>query len=84
MCQRRLTGGARRNAAGQFLDANELTPIKGAYHLGHRPGHEFWREKLAAEKKCMTQAQFNDHMNNSSFYQIEDPKLNMSHKYEMP
>lgn len=75
---------ARRNAAGQFLDANELTPIKGAYHLGHRPGHEFWREKLAAEKKCMTQAQFNDHMNNSSFYQIEDPKLNMSHKYEMP
>ncbi|GKT27071.1 RHS repeat-associated core domain-containing protein [Acidovorax sp. SUPP3334] len=75
---------ARKNAAGEFLDANEFTPIKGAYHLGHKPGHEFWREKLAAEKKCMTQAKFNDYMNNAQFYQIEDPKLNMSHKHEMP
>ncbi|MFC4922500.1 RHS repeat-associated core domain-containing protein [Delftia deserti] len=75
---------AAKNAAGEFLDANELTPIKGAYHLGHKRGHEFWREKAAAEKKCMSQALFNDHMNNANFYQIEDPKLNMSHKYELP
>jgi hypothetical protein len=32
----------------------------------------------------MSQALFNDHMNNDNFYQIEDPKLNMSHKYELP
>ncbi|MFG0677902.1 hypothetical protein [Delftia sp. WSY_7] len=23
-------------------------------------------------------------MNNANFYQIEDPKLNMNHKYELP
>ena len=31
----------------------------------------------------MTQKQFNDYMNNPLFYQIEDPLLNRSHKFEM-
>lgn len=43
---------AAKNAAVEFLDANELTPIKGAYHPGHKRGHEFWREKAAAEKNA--------------------------------
>lgn len=29
-----------------------------------------------------TQSQFNDYMNNSSFYQYEDPSSNRSHVYE--
>ncbi|WP_233626407.1 MULTISPECIES: RHS domain-containing protein [unclassified Delftia] len=32
----------------------------------------------------MIQALFNDHTNNAIFYQIEDLKPNMSHKYEPP
>ena len=67
---------------GTFLDANTKKPINGAYHLGHKRGHEFWRKKAKAEAKCMSQEDFNDYMNNADFYQIEDPKSNMSHQHE--
>ena len=30
----------------------------------------------------MSQEDFNDYMNNADFYQIEDPKSNMSHQHE--
>ena len=80
--RRKVEANAKRTPEGLFRDANTGKPITGAYDLGHVKGHEFWREKANAEAKCMSQEDFNDYMNNASFYQIEDPSTNRSHKYE--
>jgi len=83
--RRAVEAKAPKTADGKFIDrSNPLNPIviNGPYHLGHKPTHEFWREKAKAEAKCMTQEEFNDYMNNPDFYRIEDPKSNMSHKNE--
>ena len=73
---------APKNEEGQYLDANTGKPIEGSYDLGHVRGHEFRTEKAIAEKEGLTQAQFNDKMNNPDLYQIEDPSTNRSHIYE--
>ncbi len=72
-----------KNLDGTYFDANTFEPIEGTPDIGHRYGHEFWRERNKAESLGWTQSQFNDYMNNSDFYQYEDPKSNRSHKYEM-
>lgn len=73
---------AEKNEKGQFLDANTKQPIEGKYDLGHKAGHEFRTEQAKAEKEGLTQEQFNDKMNNSDLYQIEDPSSNRSHQFE--
>lgn len=75
---------AQKNDKGQFLDANTHKPIDGKYDLGHKPGHEFWREAEKAEKQGLTQEQFNNRMNNPDLYHIESPHENRSHSHEMP
>lgn len=75
---------AQKNDKGQFLDANTQKPIDGKYDLGHKPGHEFWREAERAEKEGLTQEQFNNRMNNPDLYHIESPHENRSHSHEMP
>ena len=75
---------AEKNEEGQFLDANTHEPIEGQYDLGHKAGHEHWREAEQAEKEGLSQDEFNDRMNNPDFYQIEDPHENRSHAHEMP
>lgn len=74
----------QKNDKGQFLDANTQKPINGKYDLGHKPGHEFWREAQKAEKEGLTQKQFNNRMNNPDLYHIESPHENRSHSHEMP
>lgn len=73
---------AEKNEQGQFLDANTGKPIEGQYDLGHKAGHEFRTEQALAEQEGLTQAEFNDKMNNPDLYQIEDPSSNRSHKFE--
>lgn len=73
---------AEKNENGQFLDANTHQPIEGKYDLGHKTGHEFRTEVRKAESENLTQAQFNDRMNNADLYQIEDPSTNRSHQFE--
>lgn len=75
---------AQKNSKGQFLDANTHKPIDGKYDLGHKPGHEFWREVEKAEKEGLTQERFNNRMNNPDLYHIESPHENRSHSHEMP
>ena len=75
---------AQKNEKGQFLDANTGKAIEGQYDLGHKAGHEHWREAEKAEKEGLTQEQFNDRMNNPDYYQIEDPHENRSHAHEQP
>ena len=50
--------------------------------IGHRTDYEFWYLRNQAEAKGMTQAQFNDFMNNSKFYAWQDVHNNRSHLYE--
>ncbi len=75
---------AEKNEKGQFLDANTHEPIEGTYDLGHKAGHEHWREVERAEQEGLTQEEFNDRMNNPDYYQIEDPHENRSHAHEIP
>lgn len=75
---------AQKNEQGQFLDANTGKPIEGQYDLGHKAGHEHWREVEKAEAEGLTQEEFNERMNNPDYFQIEDPHENRSHAHEMP
>ena len=67
-----IEGGKRR----------KYSLAEGEYHLGHKEGHEYRYYKEYAEKKGMSQKDFNDLMNNPNIYQIEDPHTNMSHTTE--
>ena len=73
---------AKKDANGLFLDANTGEVIVGKYDLGHKYGHEFWRERDRAQALGWSQKEFNDYMNNPDFYQIEAPHNNRSHKFE--
>ena len=75
---------AQKNEEGQFLDANTGKAIDGKYDLGHKAGHEHWREAGKAEQEGLSQQDFNDRMNNPDYFQIEDPHENRSHMHEMP
>jgi hypothetical protein len=75
---------APRAADGRAIDPNLRVPIDGKPHRGHVRGHEFRREKAKAEAEGLAQREFNDRMNNPDLYQLEDPKSNMSHRYEKP
>ena len=79
-----VEANAEKNEKGQFLDANTKEPIDGQYDLGHKPDHEFWREKERAESEGLSQEEFNEKMNDPDLYQIEDPHNNRSHQYEKP
>lgn len=57
-------------------------PISGKPDVGHKPGHEFHREKAATERQGLTQREFNDRMNDPNKYQLEDLSSNRSRKYE--
>lgn len=75
-----ITKGRMKN--GTFVDPNTAEIITGTPDIGHVYGHEYWRERDMAEKLGWTQQEFNDYMNNPSFYQFESPSSNRSHKYE--
>lgn len=71
------------NAKGEIYDSigNKWIDSNNA-ELGHVPEHEFWFERDMAESKGMTQAEFNNHMNNPDFYAWQDIHDNRSHVYE--
>jgi hypothetical protein len=75
---------APRTPDGRLIDPNTMQPIEGKPDLGHKPGHEFWREKTQAEAEGVLQSEFNDRMNDPELYQLEDPSSNRSHRFEKP
>lgn len=80
--RREIFENAPTNRDGKYLDPNTGKPIEGTPDIGHKPGHEHWREAKRAYSEGLTQEQFNDRMNNPDFYQLEDPSSNRSHKFE--
>lgn len=74
---------APKTAFGEFIDPNTGMIIDDKFHYGHKYGFEHRRLKLEAEAKGMTQKEFNNEINNHpQYFQIEDPRSNMSHKFE--
>jgi len=75
---------APKTLDGRPIDPNTRKPIDGKPELGHKPGHEFWREAEKAKRQGLSQKEFNDRMNNPDLYQLEDPSSNRSHRFEQP
>ena len=72
-----------KNAQGQIFDSiGNKWVDEGNVELAHMPDNEYWRERNWAESQGMTQAEFNDYMNNPDFYAWQDIHDNRSHKYE--
>ena len=69
------TGQIYDSISGKWVDPSNV-------ELGHKQGYEFWRMRDWAEAQGMTQAEFNDFMNNSDFYGWQDILNNRSHAYE--
>ena len=69
------TGQIYDSISGKWVDPSNV-------ELGHKQGYEFWRMRDWAEAQGMTQAEFNDFMNNSDFYGWQDISSNRSHAYE--
>jgi hypothetical protein len=59
-----------------------LRPIDGKPDLGNKAGNAFKRENEKAQADGLTQPEFNDRMNDSNLYQLEDPSSNRSHRFE--
>lgn len=73
----------RTNAKGQIYDQIGGKWIDPAsIDLGHVPPHEFWYEREKAEAQGMTQAEFNDYMNNPTFYAWQDMHENRARIHE--
>ena len=71
------------NSAGEIYDSiggKWIDPANA--ELGHVPGSEFSYARNEAERLGMTQAEFNDYMNNPDFYAWQDIHDNRSHAYE--
>ena len=69
------TGQIYDSISGKWVDPSNV-------ELGHKQGYEFWRMRDWAESQGMTQAEFNDFMNNPDFYGWQDISSNRSHAYE--
>jgi hypothetical protein len=75
---------APRDSQGRLLDPNTFEVIDGRYHLGHKPGLEWWRIRDRATSEGWTRQQLSDYVNNPDMYQIELPSNNLSHRFEAP
>ena len=83
-----IKANSPKNEEGKFIDPNTGNVIpekegKQVYDIGHKPGYEHRREVEKAEEEGLTQAEFNDRMNDPNKYHIEDRSENRSRKHEM-
>ena len=84
-----IKANSPKNEEGKFIDPNTKKVIpekdgKQIYDIGHKAGHEHWRESRKADEEGLTRPEFNDRMNDPSMYHIEDRHENRSRKNEMP
>lgn len=81
---RQVLENAARDADGALLDANTLERIEGNFHIGHVPGQEWWRIRDRALSEGWSRERLNTFVNDPSLYQVELPRNNLSHRFEMP
>jgi hypothetical protein len=81
----RVKAAAKKNAKGQYLDANTGEAIAGEPVYGHKYGKEHRRLVLEASEEGMTQEQFNDWViDHPEWFQTETKANNESHRFEKP
>ncbi|MCG7872835.1 MAG: GH-E family nuclease [Candidatus Thiodiazotropha lotti] len=81
--QQAIEQGYYNPETGNFIDPNTGLEIEGDYHYGHTYGNESWHTRDEATKAGMSQEEYNKAQQAVENWQIEDPKSNMSHEYEM-
>jgi hypothetical protein len=80
-----IKAAAKKNAAGQYLDANTGEVIEGEPVYGHKYGREHRRLVLEATEKGMDQEAFNAWVNDHpDWFQLETEANNASHRFEKP
>jgi hypothetical protein len=81
-----IQAAAPKTAGGDFIDPNtgQIIPRTGPFHYGHKPGYEWSRTQQRARDEGWTREEVLEYENEWTHYQIEDPRANMSHRYEMP
>ena len=55
-----------------------------SWHMGHRPGFEFWKHLRHAGRHGLSRRSLLDGHNVSGRYQVEHPSTNISHLFEDP
>jgi hypothetical protein len=79
----KVKAAAKKNAKGQYLDANTGEAIAGEPVYGHVYGKEHRRLVLEASEKGMSQERFNDWVNDHpEWFQTETKANNESHRFE--
>jgi HNH/ENDO VII superfamily nuclease len=80
-----VKSAGKKNAKGQYLDANTGEAIEGEPVSGHVYGREHRRLVLEASEKGMTQEQFNNWVNDHpEWFQLETKASNESHRFDKP
>lgn len=75
---------APRDHEGRLLDPNTFEVIHDMYHIGHKPGYEWWRIRDRSILEGWSREQLIEFVNNPDLYQIELPANNLSHRFELP
>lgn len=81
--QQAIDQGLYNPDTGNYIDPNTLEEIEGGFHYGHTSGNESWRSRDEATRRGMSQSEYNASQQDLEKWQIEDPKSNMGHKYEL-
>ncbi len=83
--RQKIEDAAKKTPEGKFISATTEEVIEGKFHYGHIEDREHRRLVADAQRQGMTQAEFNDWVNSHpEWFQIEDPKSNLSHRHEKP
>lgn len=56
--------------------------FEDAWDMGHKPGYEFRKHQMSAQRRGITRKQFLDEYNNPNHYRPELPSSNRSHRLE--
>ena len=74
---------AQRDANGNVISpSGDIIKEGDAWHMGHKPGYEFRKHQISAERRGISRQQFLDEYNNPDHYRPELPKDNLRHIYE--
>jgi hypothetical protein len=52
------------------------------WHMGHKPGYEFWKHQQSAAQRGITREQFLDEYHKPEHFRPELPKSNVGHAGE--
>jgi RHS repeat-associated protein len=77
---------APKTPEGDFIDPNtgRVIPKEGPFDVGHKPGHEYRKNRIEAAKNGASRKDFIESENNPDHLQLEDPQSNRSHQFEAP